>query len=110
MLVPDPVVVEVDILARRWLGADAARTFLAAIRDGVHDRVVLDESLWGRAIEIDAAHADLDLGLVDTSVMALAEERRLPVFTFDFRAFRAVRGPGRGGTWRLVVEERDLVS
>lgn len=105
---PDPVVVEVDILARRWLGAEAARSFLEAMRSGVHDRVVLDEALWRRAVDIDAEHADLDLGLVDASVMALAEERQLPVFTFDFRAFRAVRGPGRGGTWPLVVDESDL--
>ena len=107
-LVPDSVVVEVDIVARRWLGHQAARAFLDAITAGVHDRVVLDDSLWRRAVEIDAAHAELGLGLVDASVMALAEERRLPVFTFDFRGFRAVRGPGRGGTWRLVVNESDL--
>lgn len=105
---PEPVIVEVDILARRWLGADAARSFLAAMRSGVHDRVVLDEALWRRAVELDAQYAGLDLGLVDASVMAVAEERRQPVFTFDFRAFRAVRGPGRGGKWPLVVDEGDL--
>ncbi len=107
-LVPDPVVVEVDILARRWLGAEAARRFLSAMTDGVHDRVIMDAALWTRAVEIDAAYADLNLGLVDASVMALAEEVKLPVFTFDFRAFRAVKGPGRGGSWRLVVDESDL--
>jgi predicted nucleic acid-binding protein len=103
------VVVEVDILARRWVGAEPARRFLAAIASGVHDRVVLDDALWRRALEIDATFADVNLGLVDCSVMALAEERRLPVFTFDFRAFRAVPGPARGKNWRLVVEESDLV-
>lgn len=105
---PDPVVTEVDIVARRWLGHDVARSFLDAITLGVHERVVLDAALWRRAVDIDAAYADLGLGLVDASVMALAEERRLPVFTFDFRAFRAVRGPRRAGTWRLVVDESDL--
>ena len=107
-LIPDPVVTEVDIVTRRWFGADVARAFLAAVDAGVHDRVVLDDTLWGRAIEIDEQHADLGLGLVDASVMALAEKTKLPVFTFDFRGFRAVRGPGRGGAWRLVVSESDL--
>lgn len=108
-LVPDPVVVEVDILARRWLGPGVARVFLSAMSSGVHDRVTLDTALWRRAVDLDAMHADLDLGLVDTSVMAVAEERGLPVFTFDFRAFRAVPGPFRGGSWKLVVEEKDLL-
>lgn len=39
--------------------------------------------------------------------MAVAEERYEPVFTFDFRAFRAVPGPEKG-TWPLVATEADL--
>jgi len=101
-------VTEVDFTLRRWLGPAAGRAFLAAITDGTHDRVVLSETIWRRAVAIDARYADLNLGLADTSVMALAEERQLPVFTFDFRAFRAVRGPGRDGSWPLVVSESDL--
>ncbi len=95
-------------MARRWLGHDVARGFLDAMAAGVHDRVVLDDALWRRAVEIDASHGDLGLGLVDAAVMAVAEKLKQPVFTFDFRGFRAVRGPGRGGTWRLVVDETDL--
>lgn len=106
-LVPDAVIVEVDIVARRWLGPPAALGFLEAIRTGVHTRVLLDDALWQRAVAIDAAHAELDLGLVDGAVMAVAEERGLPVFTFDFRGFRAVRGPDKG-EWPLVVSEADL--
>ncbi|MGH8934464.1 MAG: hypothetical protein ACRDZO_28490 [Egibacteraceae bacterium] len=44
---------------------------------------------------------------VDASVMAVAESRGEPVFTFDFRGFRAVKGPDQG-TWPLVVNEADL--
>ncbi len=56
---------------------------------------------------IDAAYPALDLGLVDAVVMALAEQRGDPVFTFDFRDFRAVKGPDKGA-WPLVVTEADL--
>jgi predicted nucleic acid-binding protein len=54
-------------------------------------------------VEIDAQHADLDLGLVDATVMAIAERHELPVLTFDFAHFRATR-PATG-EWRLVVNE-----
>jgi uncharacterized protein len=106
-LVPDPVIIEVDIIARRWLGGASARAFLAAIAAGVHTRVPLSDALWRRAVAVDRSYGDLNLGLVDTAVMAVAEDRDLPVFTFDFRAFRAVPGP-HGGQWPLALEERDL--
>ncbi|MGH8901483.1 MAG: type II toxin-antitoxin system VapC family toxin [Egibacteraceae bacterium] len=105
--VPDPVAVEVDILARRWFGPHAGRVFLQTLRTGRHTRLTLTETLWRRAIEIDQQYADLNLGLVDTAVMAVAEQRNEPVFTFDLRDFRAVKGPDNGA-WPLVVTEADL--
>jgi predicted nucleic acid-binding protein len=101
--VPAPVVVEVDQLLRSRIGAHAARAFLTAIVAGEHSLALLSASLVGRAVEIDADFADLDLGLVDGCVMAVAESGRLPILTFDFGHFRATR-PDRG-FWRLVVDE-----
>jgi hypothetical protein len=48
-----------------------------------------------RAIEIDARFADLGLGLVDGTVAAVAERRRVPrVLTIDRKHFAALRvGP-----------------
>ena len=37
-----------------------------------------------RAAELDRRYADLNLGFVDTSVMAIAERREMPILTFDF--------------------------
>ena len=54
-------------------------------------------------MEIDAGFADLDLGLVDSAVMAIAERQDLPILTFDFEHFRATRPAS--GYWRLVVDE-----
>jgi len=48
----------------------------------------------------------LDLGLVDTSIMAYAERHRLPILTFDFRDFRATSSSH--GPWRLVLDEEQL--
>jgi hypothetical protein len=55
--------------------------------------------LLRRAVEIDARFADLDLGLTDATVMALAERHDYPILTFDFEHFRAAAPPH--GYWRL---------
>jgi len=63
----------------------------------------LTSGLLRRAVEIDATFADLDLGLADAAVMAIAERQDLPILTFDFEHFRATRPAS--GYWRLVVDE-----
>lgn len=97
---PGPVIVEVDQLLRARVGSHAARLFLAALDAGEHDVAHLSATLLTRAVEIDARFADLDLGIADASVMALAERHGLPILTFDFEHFRATH-PERG-FWRLV--------
>jgi uncharacterized protein len=103
LIVPGPVIVEVDQLARARVGAHAARLFLAALDAGEHEVAYLTPGILQRAIEIDGRYGDLDLGLADATVMALAERHRLPILTFDFAHFRATRPPS--GYWRLVVDE-----
>lgn len=104
LLVPDPVIAEVDHLLRDRVSAAVARAFLEDVREGAYLRVVLDPVLFGRAVDYDRRHADLDLGIADASVMAVAEAERAPILTFDFADFRATR-PMRGGFWRLVIDE-----
>lgn len=102
-LVLEPVLVETDQLLRRRTAPGGARRFLTAMSRGEHSVEFLTAGLLQRAVEIDAQYADLDLGLVDASVMAYAERHDLPILTFDFRDFRATT-PERGD-WRLVVDE-----
>jgi predicted nucleic acid-binding protein len=102
-VVPDPVIVEVDQLARSRIGAHAARLFLAALEGGEHEVAHLSTGVLRRAIELDRRFGALDLGLADATVMALAERHGLPILTFDFAHFRATK-PARGH-WRLVVDE-----
>jgi hypothetical protein len=103
LLVPDVVLVEVDQLLRARISTDAAQLFLGAIASGEHSAVFLSPALLRRAAEIDARFSDLDLGLVDAAVMAVAERHNLPILTFDFKHFRATQP--RHGYWRLVVDE-----
>ena len=104
LLVPDAVAAETDWLIRRRVGHPAARAFLEALTDGLPRRVTLQEAVFARAAAIDRHHADLGLGLVDASVMALAEAERAPILTFDFEHFRAAPAPG-GDPWELLVDE-----
>lgn len=103
LLVPDPVLVEVDQLLRTRVSAQAARLFLHAVAIGEHTVAFLSPGLLRRAVEIDARFADLDLGLADTAVMACAERHDAPILTFDFADFRAAPPPT--GYWRLIVDE-----
>lgn len=103
LIIPDLVLVEVDQLLRARLGKTAALLFLRAISAREHEVAFLSQGLLGRAVEIDSRFTDLDLGLVDASVMAYAERHDLPILTFDFEDFRAA--PPESGYWRLVVDE-----
>jgi predicted nucleic acid-binding protein len=103
LVILDVVMVEMDQLLRTRVGRHAARRFLSAVGEGEHAAAFLSPDLLRRAVEIDSQHADLQLGLVDASVMAYAERHELPILTFDFADFRAAR-PAHGH-WRLVVDE-----
>jgi predicted nucleic acid-binding protein len=103
LVVPVPVIVETDQLLRARVGAHAAHLFLAAVAAGEHEVAYLSAGLLRRAVEVDAAFADLNLGLADAAVMALAERHDLPILTFDFEHFRATRP--QHGFWRLVIDE-----
>jgi len=79
---------------------------LRALASGRHRVEPLAAGLLRRAVELDTLYADLDLGLVDTSVMAYAERHRLPILSFDFRDFRATRSIH--GPWDLILGEDEL--
>lgn len=106
LIVPEPVLVEVDYLVRTRVSSTAARAFLAAVAGREHTVHFLSPGLLRRAVEIDAKFAHLDLGFTDGSVMAVAEREQLPVLTYDFHHFRATRP--EHGFWRLVVSERQF--
>jgi uncharacterized protein len=103
--VPGLVLAEVDYFLRDE--RSAMNVFMQDLSRGAFTYAppVLDQ--LARAMEIDQRYADLGLGLVDASVVALAEHlgiRRLA--TRDIRHFAAVRL--RDGTaFELVVHPTD---
>lgn len=103
LLVPVPVLVEVDYLLRARASPATARAFVEAVARGEHAVAFLTDTLLRRAVEIDTRFADLNLGFVDAAVMAVAEALDLPILTFDFAHFRATSP--EHGHWRLVVDE-----
>lgn len=103
LVVPEPVIVEVDYLLRARVGRRSARLVLESLAVGEHAVGYATPALMRRAIELDRRYDELDLGFCDAFVMAYAERHDAPVLTFDFAHFRATR-PQRGH-WRLVVDE-----
>lgn len=103
--VPGLVLAELDEFLRDERGSMAA--FMDDLSAGAftYARPELDQ--LARAMEIDRQYGDLRLGLVDASVVALAEQlgvRRIA--TRDVRHFAAVRLPD-GQALELVVNPTD---
>jgi predicted nucleic acid-binding protein len=88
--VPGLVLAEVDYFLREERRAMAA--LLADLERGAFTFAPPTLPLLQRAMAIDLHHADLKLGLVDASLVALAEVLGVTrVATRDVRDFRAVR-------------------
>jgi predicted nucleic acid-binding protein len=102
-VIPIPVLIEVDHILTSRAGIDAARSFLKATVDGEREVAYLTAGLLRRAGELDVRYADLNLGFVDTCVMAIAERHELPILTFDFADFRATESAS--GSWSLALDE-----
>ena len=73
LLVPAPVIPEVDHLLGRRLGPRAQRVFYRSLADGDYVVVDLPHDRYARVSELNDRFADLDLGFVDASLVAIAE-------------------------------------
>ncbi|MGH7612364.1 MAG: type II toxin-antitoxin system VapC family toxin [Candidatus Dormibacteria bacterium] len=102
ILVPALVVTEVGYLLADRIGRHAELAFARSISSGeVVVEPVLD-SEWERIAELTAEYIDLPLGIVDASLVALAERHHAEVIaTLDHRHFATVR-PRHTRTFTLV--------
>lgn len=92
VVVPAPVVVEAEWLVTSRLGPTAFSSVYADIASGLLEVIDLSVSLWQRVGELCQRYSDLPLGLVDASVVAVAEDLQEPaVATLDRRHFTVVR-------------------
>ena len=92
LVVPIPVIVESSWLIEDRLGPAAEAAFLRSVTSGELTRVELSDADWDRVVELVETYADLGLGLVDASVIAVAERLRVTtIATLNHRDFTVVR-------------------
>ncbi|MFL5817767.1 MAG: type II toxin-antitoxin system VapC family toxin [Conexibacter sp.] len=102
LIVPALVLAEVDYWCHKRLGAEAWLVFLDDVLAGVYDVEAPTGQDLGRARELQETYASLDLGVVDASVMALAERLgEARIATLDHRHFTVVR-PSHVEAFELV--------
>lgn len=92
LIVPSPVLVELDWLAGKRLGVAAFDAFLTSVKDGRVRVMDLTHADYSRVRELCLQYADLPLGFVDAAVLAVVErlgEGKLA--TLDSRHFSVVR-------------------
>lgn len=92
LVVPAPVLVEVDYWLHKLYGPETWEVFVEDIARGAYRLHHLDEHELTRAAQLETEYASLNLGLVDAAVVVtcerLAEEK---VATLDRRDFSVVR-------------------
>ncbi|MBI4409783.1 MAG: PIN domain-containing protein, partial [Gemmatimonadetes bacterium] len=90
-ILPWAILPEVDSLLLTHVGAHTERLFVADLVEGRYAVEWHSERDLARAVELNARYAELELGLVDALVIAMAERLRADaIATLDIRDFGAV--------------------
>lgn len=88
LILPAPVVPEVDHLLGHRLGSKSRLTFYAGIVEGYYLIADLPSAGYGRVAELNRRFDDIGLGFVDAAIIALAETLGvLRIATTDRRHF-----------------------
>ncbi len=104
LVVVGSTLVEIDYWIRKGLTLDVWRSFVEDIERGAYRLEALTEADVTRAAAIEQQYAELDIGFVDASVIAVCERlREEKVVTLDHRHFAAVR-PVHCEALRLLPE------
>ncbi|MBV8528679.1 MAG: PIN domain-containing protein [Candidatus Dormibacteraeota bacterium] len=92
LIVPPMTLVEIDYWCRKRGAAAAFSQFSRDIAQGAYEMATWTTADLARAVEIADRYGDLDLGIVDASIVALAERLAITrVLTLDRRDFSVVR-------------------
>lgn len=92
LIVPSPVLPEVDYLVAQRLGAGPMVALLADIVDGAYLVEDLGAEDYPRVRELMDRYADQDIGFVDAAVLTVVERLgELKLGTLDHRHFSVVR-------------------
>ncbi len=104
LVIPSPVMVEVDYWCRKLLGPDVAEVLADDITSGAYRWFEIDAAAMKRAVAIGRQYWDLDLGFVDAAVVTtceLLDEDR--VVSLDRRHFSVIR-PAHLPSLRVLPE------
>jgi predicted nucleic acid-binding protein len=92
LIVPAPVIPEVDYLLGERLGQQAQAAFYEGLVDGSLFVADLPQEGYSRILDLNQKYQDLRLGFVDAAVLALAEHLEIGrIATTDRRHFSPVR-------------------
>ena len=92
LVIPGPVLVELDYMVRKHAGVDAWLTFCEDVAAGGYAVFRVDAPLVEQAAQIQARFADQPIGFVDASVVATCEALgENKVATLDHRHFSILR-------------------
>jgi len=92
LVVVASTLVEIDYWVRKGLSLDVWKTFVEDIEGGAYRLEGLLPADVARAADLQVKYADLDLGFVDASVIAICERlQEDKVATLDHRHFGMVR-------------------
>ena len=92
IIVPMPLLAEIDYLLRVRIGSRAVLRFLEGIKTGGFTLEPFQSMDVSRCHALLETYADVDLGLADASVIAAAERLKTHrILTVDYRHFRTVR-------------------
>ena len=103
-VLPWSILPEVDYLLLQHVGTRAAAAFVRDLADGAYLVEWGEDRDFLRASELCERYATLKLGLVDATVIAVAERLRAPaIATVDLRDFGAIKIAGNP---RLLPRDR----
>ena len=92
LIVPAPVLVEVDYRCRKWLAAGVWIGLLDDLAAGAYAVEDLTPDDYRRARQLCDRYADSDIGFVDAAVLAIVERLGEPkLATLDHRHFGVLR-------------------
>jgi predicted nucleic acid-binding protein len=95
VLVPTTILPEVDYLATKYLGERVARSFLEAVIRGEFTYLPVESIDLERGLAVMARYQGVPLGVVDASLVALAERLHISkILTLDRRHFSLVQPEG----------------
>lgn len=90
--VPSAVLPEVDYMVTKYLGVPVATAFLEDLTQGAFQYVAVELPDIKHAIRVIQKYKDVPLGIVDASIVAIAERYQIQrILTLDRRHFSLIQ-------------------